>query len=191
MRLGSLVSSQIKYDEIWQSDQQAGVLHALSCSTSSAFDLVFGDHVDLITAEKIGTIVSWKECRDCGIEHAQAARKAAKCGQKHTLMIGNEAWAHDPSAARFHARFRMKMTGDFGCLSVFVRQVSKDGLLDDDGFCTGAAEVGWRRGIVVAGNPDPIMARSEHLQLRPIGIAKASTAIWIVKAVAEADHAFG
>lgn len=104
-------------------------------------------------------------------------------------MVGNEAWPHDALSTCFYTRFRMKMTGHFDCVSFFIRQVAKDRLSDDDSIGRCTADIGWRRGIVVAGHPDPVMVFGQCLELFTVGTAKAGKAIRVMKAIAKTDDA--
>ena len=120
-----------------------------------------GDHVQPGIAEhmrhKVGVA---KDLRKRVVANAQTPGIGAEGRHHEPLAVAGKTTPLHPSRPRGHPRLGVKMSGDFARLS--RRLVAEHDRSDRDFARDDAAEVGGQRGIVIAGNPDPVATRLQR-----------------------------
>src|SRR5882757_11547637 len=120
------------------------------------------------------------------IANAQAPGIGAERGHHRALAVaGKTAPLHRTSACR-HPRLGMQMTGDF--TGGTCRLVTKRNWPDGDFAGDHAAEIAGERGIVIAGNPDPVAPRLQRRERVAIPCGQPAMGGAVMKTVAERDH---
>ena len=124
-----------------------------------------------IAAEEIGAVIGREKRGDGGIPETEPAGVAAERGQQGAPAIGNETGAADPPPPRHDTRLGMEMAGDLALHPLRLRGVvkrmagymAKDEPIDLDRVACRSTDVFRRLRVVVAGDPDPVMAGGELL----------------------------
>jgi len=114
--------------------------------------------VDARLAQHIGTEGALKQAMDRRLPKIEASGIGTEGWQDHARAIGDKAAAAQASAAHRNRRTGMQMARDLARLEEHARFMPEHEAAKPVFFDDRAAKPGGRRGIVIAGDPDPVRA---------------------------------
>src|SRR5579864_901891 len=131
-----------------------------------------------------------EQCRDRRIAHVEPAGIGAERGQDDPPPIAHETASAQAARPPPKARLRMIVAAHFAGRALERGAVPEGEGADRNRFGDdGAADLAWRRRVVIAGDPDPLMSARKGGEPLALGVGEAACTLAIMEAVAETDHA--
>src|SRR5262245_52466071 len=123
-----------------------------------------------------------------GIANVEPASIGAERRHHHALAVGRKAAARDRAPAPVDPRHRMQVPGDLARDVFTLRRMAEHQWPDPEHRRRYAAEIAYRLGIVIAGDPDPVTPALERAEHGAIVVRHALRSLAVVETVAEGDH---